>query len=124
MVKDARIRNLRRYLLALAALAAPCLAQDSNRGFYISGTVTNSQTGLPVKQALVLAWRARPEDQPEQIPSLTDGAGNFSLTGLGAGTYSLTVQKNGYTPDPRLAVVAREVGPSLDAVALRLAAAG
>jgi hypothetical protein len=104
----------------LAALAASCLAQDSNRGFYISGTVTNSQTGQPVKQALVLAWVARSGDQLRQIPALTDGAGNFSLTGLGAGTYSLTVQKNGYTSDPGLSAVARQVGPSLDAVALRL----
>jgi Carboxypeptidase regulatory-like domain len=118
----------------LAALAASCLAQDANRVFHISGTVTNSQTGQPVKQALVVTTAptpskpasnsavrvAKPRIRSQQIPTLSDGAGNFSLTGLGAGTYSLTVQKNGYTLDPGTVQEAVEVGPSRDAVALRL----
>lgn len=33
----------------------------------------------------------RPVNQPQQIPALTDESGSFSLAGLGAGTYSLTM---------------------------------
>ena len=127
-MKGERIHSLRRYCLALAAIAGSCFAQDADRGFHLSGTVTNSQTGQPVKQALVLARADRPANpSPQatlQIPALTDGAGNFSLTGLVAGTYSLTVQKNGYTSDPGVASPSLVLGPSRDGVALRLVPLG
>ena len=118
-MKGERIHDLRRYCLALAAIAGSCFAQDAGRDFHLSGTVTNSQTGQPVKQALVLA-RPGPGRLSHQIPVLTDGAGNFSLTGLAAGTYSLTVQKNGYTFDPGVRLPSLVLGPSHDGVALRL----
>jgi hypothetical protein len=104
----------------LAAIAGSCFAQDAGRDFHLSGTVTNSQTGQPVKQALVLARVSRPAIRAQQIPALTDGAGNFSLTGLAAGTYSLTVQKSGYTSDPGVQLPSLVLGPSHDGVALRL----
>lgn len=67
-----------------------------------------------------MLWLMQPGNQSPQFPALTDGAGNFFLTGLGTGIYSLTAQKNGYTPDPAAAQERVEVGPSRDAVALRL----
>jgi hypothetical protein len=111
---------LRYHLLALAALAGSCFAQDEDRAFHLTGTVTNSQTGQPIKEALVIAQMAKRGSPPQQIPTLTDGAGNFSLAGLGAGRYSLHAQKNGYTTDPGMARDPVEVGPSRDALSLRL----
>jgi hypothetical protein len=81
--KHAKIRILKCTLLAFAALAGSCLAQDVDRGFHISGTVTNSQTGQPIRQALVTAQTNK---RSPQIPALTDAAGSFLLAGLGAGT--------------------------------------
>jgi hypothetical protein len=115
--KHAKIRILKCTLLAFAALAGSCLAQDVDRGFHISGTVTNSQTGQPIRQALVTAQTNK---RSPQIPALTDAAGSFLLAGLGAGTYSVTVAKRGYVPDPAVAREQVTVGPSRDALALRL----
>jgi hypothetical protein len=108
----------------LAAIAGSCFAQDAGGDFHLSGTVTNSQTGQPVKQALILVRAPGPGRLSHQIPVLTDGVGNFSLTGLAAGTYSLTVQKNGYTSDPGMQLTSLVLGPSRDGVALRLVPLG
>ena len=116
--KHAKIQVLKHALLALTAIAASCLAQDADRGFHISGTVTDTQTGQPIKQALVNLRLL--QQNPAQFPALTDSAGGFLLTGLGPGTYRLDVEKKGYVPDPGMVRENVVLGPSRDAVALRL----
>src|SRR5471030_404285 len=59
----------------------------------ISGTVMASDNGRPVKRARVFATAA---ELPGGRGMLTDDSGNFDLTELPAGRYSLSVSKSGF----------------------------
>lgn len=57
----------------------------------ISGTVTDSLSGLPIQGASVLMT-----DPDFTFTATTDPSGNFNLNGVLAGTYDITVGKWGY----------------------------
>jgi Carboxypeptidase regulatory-like domain len=59
----------------------------------ISGRVVGTDNGRPVKRARVLVTAA---ELPGGRAVMTDDAGNFELTELPAGRYTLTVSKTGY----------------------------
>src|SRR5438477_873147 len=74
------------------ALASPARAQTTGG---LSGQVIDAQTQNPVADAVVIA--TSPALQGEQT-AVTDGTGNFEITLLPAGAYTLNVQREGYQP--------------------------
>lgn len=94
--------NMRRFLL-LFCLSVSIRAQNQKGDYSIRGTVTNSQTGEPVKSALITLWKVpNPEGTPESFQAaagktaLAGIGGEFEFTGLSEGQYNLTPQKPGY----------------------------
>jgi hypothetical protein len=88
-----RLRRLLGLLAAGAAsvvLAAPALAQTTGG---LSGQIIDANTQKPVADAVVIAQS--PSLQGEQT-AVTDASGNFEITLLPSGVYSLTVQREGY----------------------------
>src|SRR5437867_12813553 len=89
------MRNSMRSLLrALAVIAVPSLsafAQQQTRGATIAGTVRDSSS-RPIAGADVVA-------QPGNHRIRSDSAGNFVLTGLDGGAYTVAARKGGYGPD-------------------------
>ncbi len=71
---------------ATAFVAAPAAAQDYTSGAII-GTIT-STSGAPVAGATV-TMRSVAQNQVRTF--VTNGAGNFSASGLTPGTYDITV---------------------------------
>ena len=78
-------------LLALLALSNPLLAQRADRGV-ITGIVTDS-TGSAVAGATV---KVRNEDTGVETPLTTNGAGAYTTPSLVLGTYSITVDHQGF----------------------------
>jgi hypothetical protein len=74
-------------LLAFTLLAAPALAQGS-----IAGVVSGNDA-RPIESATVRAERA---DKSVARDAVTDERGAFRLTGLAAGSYTVTVHRVGY----------------------------
>jgi protocatechuate 3,4-dioxygenase beta subunit len=91
----------------LALLFVPCPAQEPD--LTISGTVVNSVTGEPIRQALVsviLAPNRREASGPQNAPLarsraidpvLTDSSGAFQVRGLLPGWVTVRAQKPGFT---------------------------
>ena len=78
-------------VLAIALLSAGgALAQARGR---ISGVVTDASTQAPVAKALVTA---RGEALPGQRSAVADERGAFEIARLPAGTYILTVEREGF----------------------------
>ncbi|MGE5204571.1 MAG: MSCRAMM family protein [Chlamydiota bacterium] len=80
------------FLLAAAGSQGQVSAQSAS--YTLSGTVVNSVTGEPIRRALVQVGGDRMQ--------LTDSQGHFELSGLGAGSYSITAQKPGFFAESRL----------------------
>jgi hypothetical protein len=74
-------------------IAAPAVAQDYTSGAII-GTITNTN-GAPVAGATVSMTSVA---QNQTRTFVTNGAGNFSASGLSPGTYNITVNAPGYAP--------------------------
>ena len=74
------------------ALVNPALAQTTGG---LSGQIVNASDQSPVADAVVIAQS--PALQGEQT-AVTDASGTFEITLLPAGTYSLTVQREGFQP--------------------------
>jgi len=55
----------------------------------ITGKVTNSATGAGIVNCLIIST-------PNNYQTYTDGLGNYNLTGVLAGTYTLVAKKGGY----------------------------
>lgn len=82
-------------------------AQETG-SYSISGVVVNSQTGEPVKYALVTLRSFRPFDpstpqpakpqSPVQKSAQAGSAGEFQFTALSRAHYTITAQKPGFTP--------------------------
>lgn len=97
------IPDMRRHALAftlpmvvsLSLLAAAARADEKGT---ISGRVTDKHTGHAIPFATVTLVGA-------QRGGLTDSEGQYTLSGLPAGTYELRVQFLGYKPDSRPGVV-------------------
>lgn len=77
--------------LLLACSAVPTLAQQQIRGATIAGTVRDSLQ-QPVPAADVVA-------QPGNHRARADSAGNFIITDLGGGSYTVAARKLGYAPE-------------------------
>jgi hypothetical protein len=113
--------------LGFALLLATSLF--SQETFHIAGTVINSQTGQPVKGALVSvvgmgrhgAGGSTPVPAITRREILTDIAGQFSADGLLDGTYSVHAQKTGFSIQPRRGSFGVLIGPSSDGNTLSLA---
>ena len=73
-------------------LALPALAQTTGS---LSGQVVDASSQAPVGDAVVIAQS--PALQGEQT-AVTDASGSFEITLLPAGSYTLTVQREGYQP--------------------------
>ncbi|HUA85331.1 MAG TPA: carboxypeptidase-like regulatory domain-containing protein [Bryobacteraceae bacterium] len=90
-------------VFAVILLSAIAAAQDT---YSISGSVVNSVTGEPVKNALVSARPVPSTDQlrsgnvpvmpPTPKTTFAGSAGEFEFTGLAAGSYQLSAQKPGF----------------------------
>src|SRR5437660_1451081 len=90
-----RFRVIMSALAAGAAsclLALPALAQTTGA---LSGQIVDANTQNPVADAVVIAQS--PALQGEQT-AVTDNAGQFEITLLPGGSYTLTVQREGYQP--------------------------
>ncbi|GAC1595457.1 MAG: hypothetical protein NVS4B10_03880 [Myxococcales bacterium] len=88
-----RLRKLLGLMAAGAAgflLATPALAQTTGG---LSGQIIDANTQKPVADAVVIAQS--PGLQGEQT-AVTDATGSFEITLLPSGTYSITVQREGY----------------------------
>ena len=119
-----------------------CEAQDRGGEYSISGVVVNSQTGEPVRQALVTGsgMRETSEDATNDAtngedaavhalgndaiePLLTDASGAFHWRGLQAGTYTLSAEKPGFASENDQATPLK-LGPSREGVTIRLSPLG
>ncbi|MFL5248582.1 MAG: TonB-dependent receptor domain-containing protein, partial [Myxococcales bacterium] len=90
-----RFRNILNVVAAGATsflLALPALAQSTGS---LSGQVVDANTQQPVGDAVVIAQS--PSLQGEQT-AVSDATGSFEITLLPSGSYSLTVQREGYQP--------------------------
>ena len=76
---------------ATAFVAAPAAAQDYTSGAII-GTITNT-SGAPVAGATVSMTSV---SQNQTRTFVTNGAGNFTASGLTPGVYNITVNAPGY----------------------------
>jgi Carboxypeptidase regulatory-like domain len=106
------------------------IAQQSG-DYSISGTVVDSETGEPVRYALVTLTEFHERGDPVPAPAKKDvqagGAGEFHFNGLAAANYSLTAQKPGFafwfaTGAPRSENI--DLKASLSGVQLKLAPLG
>ncbi|HUC07725.1 MAG TPA: carboxypeptidase regulatory-like domain-containing protein, partial [Solirubrobacterales bacterium] len=77
---------------ASITLATPALAQTTGG---ISGQIIDATNQSPVKDAVIIAQS--PALQGEQT-AVTDDKGQFEVTLLPTGVYTLTVQREGYQP--------------------------
>ena len=116
-------------LLAAATMPFLCRAQEGAGEYSISGVVVNSQTGEPVRQALVggSGRREKSEAAPSRYqtiePILTDASGAFHLRGLEAGTYTVHAEKPGFENEREKATPIK-LGPSSEGVTIRLSPLG
>jgi len=81
-------------LRLLFFLFAPLLAVAGD--LTLSGTVVNSQTGEPVKRALVTVLELDNRQQRGETPNFSTDSGTYQFTGLTAATYFIRVAKPGY----------------------------
>jgi len=111
-------------------LSFPLIAQQSGE-YSISGTVLNSLTGEPVKNALVsLNWSGDfREEQRNHAPIhvMTGIGGEFRAGGLAAGQYFMAVQKPGFVQEnspERVRETTIKVAASVSNVQLKLSPLG
>ena len=89
------LRLVRIAPLALLFAGAPAFAQTTGT---LIGVVTDASTGKPVPGAVIVA--RSPNLQGEQT-AVTDANGNYRITLLPPGAYTLAVQLEGYKPAER-----------------------
>ena len=76
---------------ALSTVSADIGLPVDTKSASISGQVTNKKTGDPIEGATVILKKKK-----DKQTTTTDSDGNYSFTGLEAGTYKLIVKKSGY----------------------------
>src|SRR5690242_16713074 len=96
-------------------------AQEPAGDRHVSGTVVDSATGAPVRQALVTLTQAVPPRQTTasaqralNFAVLTDAAGRFQFYALSAGTYMCMAVKYGFAGPAEPGAIAIQLGPSRD----------
>ena len=80
-------------LLSLAAGGAGSEAAEGG-SYRISGTVVNSVSGAPLRQAHVVAARA--DGAAGQLEATTGADGKFAIEGVPEGAWTLTAERKGY----------------------------
>ncbi len=85
-----------RAVLFCFALAACASAADDTERFSIQGTVVNSVTGEPLRNASVALMGARSQDSNANLSS--DAGGRFTIPGLPYGDYTVSAAKQGFSP--------------------------
>jgi hypothetical protein len=73
----------------------------------ISGTVKDAETGNPIEKATASTDRGG-------YSARTDAAGTFTIPGVAAGSYSLTVSASGYRATTRTITVAKDETEAID----------
>ncbi len=88
-----------RFLLLLFIPLA-LTAQSRTAEYSIGGVVVNSQTGEPVKNALVSLLSFSDRGMASMKPAMTGLGGEFLFTGLAEGQYGVSSEKPGFTSEP------------------------
>jgi hypothetical protein len=86
---------IRAVLFCFAAAACIYAADDTAR-FSIQGSVVNSVTGEPLRNASVAVLGARSQDNNANLSS--DAGGRFTIPDLPNGDYSISAAKQGFSP--------------------------
>jgi tetratricopeptide (TPR) repeat protein len=95
-------------MVASAGLTAMALAQ----GGLLSGRITDSETGEPIEGARVVF--ENPTANPPRMEQTTDANGNYRVLGLNSGQWMLTVEAEGYDPNPGPVNVRQANNPNVD----------
>ena len=95
-------------MVASAGLTAMALAQ----GGLLSGRVTDSETGAPIQGARVIF--ENPTANPPRVEQTTDSSGNYRVLGLNSSQWLLTVEADGYEPNPGPVNVRQANNPNVD----------
>ncbi len=85
-----------RAVLFCLALATSIGATDDPAHFSIQGTVVNSVTGEPLRNASVAILGAQSQDTNANLSS--DGGGRFTIPNLPTGDYTVSAAKQGFSP--------------------------
>jgi hypothetical protein len=101
-------------LLFFALIPGGGLGDDQEK-FTIEGNVVNAVTGEPLRRAAIAMQGARSQENNASLN--TDAGGRFVLTGLPAGIYTLSAEKQGFS---HTAPVPVEVGPSKLDITIKL----
>lgn len=90
------MRGDRLLFVAILAVIAGCLGATDDPATQVSGTVTDSTTGLAIGSAAVHFG-----DTASTQPNLTDSVGRYSVSRLGFGLHRLYCRKEGYLTSSR-----------------------
>ena len=91
-------------MLATTMLVPMALAQTTT----LSGRVTDARTGDPIAGATVVIDNHVPSGNLQPSPGIeqtTDDSGNYSFVGLVSGSWNLTMEAEGYQPEPGLVTI-------------------
>lgn len=120
-------------ILLLFVVSFSLIAQTPKGNYSLSGVVTNTQTGEPVKNALVTLVEQpvfKTDGSPPARPTpsaprskLAGIGGEFQFDGLAEGQYRVTVEKPGFAPD-RLSNKPIQLVSSMSGVSLNLSPYG
>lgn len=88
---------------------------DDPATFTIEGNVVNAVTGEPLRRAAIAMQGARSQDHNSSLSA--DAGGHFVLSGLPAGTYTISAEKQGFSHAPPVSI---EVGPSKSDITIKL----
>jgi protocatechuate 3,4-dioxygenase beta subunit len=81
----------------------------------VTGTVTDSTTGLPVSGVSVVAWGGSVwNDTWAYTPGFTDSLGRYQISGLGPGTYTICFEFDTTQPLQKSAYECWKDHPSMD----------
>lgn len=87
--------RLRSSALVLCLVAAAAQEKPDEKPAVIEGTVTHALTGAPILRAHVMC-DGFAAGKAQQYGAMTDAEGKFSIKGLPAATYSVTVERIGF----------------------------
>jgi hypothetical protein len=89
------MRRTKALILWLAASAAFAQQQTEEKPASIEGIVTHALTGAPILRAHVRC-DGFAAGKPLQFGAMTDAEGKFSITGMPAAMYTVTVERVGF----------------------------
>jgi len=95
-------------MVASAVLTVMALAQGS----LLSGRITDSETGEPIEGARVVF--ENPTSTPPRMEQTTDANGSYRVLGLNSGQWMLTVEADGYDPNPGPVNIRQANNPNVD----------